>query len=97
MITGRVIGYLELGIAVLLSLICVVFAWATFRPAQGLDHYGVDSPLPYVYLTLPLAVAFWICGIALLKDWRYRWRLHALPVLALIAAWRSDLWVPYVV
>jgi hypothetical protein len=93
MIAGRAIGYLELGIAVLLSLICVVFAWGTFRPAEG----SVDSPLPYIYLTLPLAVAFWICGIALLKGWRYRWRLHALPVLALIAAWRSDLWVPYVV
>lgn len=65
MITRRAIACLELGIAVLLSLICVVFAWATFRPTQGgslLDLWNVPQGF-YVVSTLFLLALSLVLGI----------------------------------
>jgi hypothetical protein len=93
----RVVAWIELCVAAILTLVSAASAWEVFvAPAD--PHrvgYGEVAWLALL-LETPLAVSFWICAVALLRGWRRRWLFHILPV-AVIAACCSPLWLRYAV
>ena len=86
--TSRVVACVEFFVASVLTCFAGVAAWNVLVPPTDRWAYLDAWPSFALFLVLPLAVAFWICGAALFWDWRYRWRFHALPGVILIA----ELW-----
>jgi hypothetical protein len=85
--TSRVIACLEFSVAAVLTFFAGVSAWNVVLPPTERWAYLDAWPSLALFLTLPLATALWICGAGLFWNWRYRWSLHALPSVILIADW----------
>ena len=95
---GRVVAWIELCLAAVLTYIGAASAWEVFFTPVDPRRvgYGEVSWLAFVLAT-PLAVSLWICGTALFRGWRRRWVLHLLPTVVVIAACVFPLWLRYAV
>ena len=77
----RMVAWAELGLAAILTYLCAGSAWEmSLRPTDPSFRYGEWSWLVFA-MAAPMAAAFWICGVALYRNWRLHWKLHLLPLL----------------
>jgi hypothetical protein len=84
---SRVVACVEFSVASVLTYFAGVAAWNVVVPPADRWAYLDAWPSLALFLALPLAVAFWICGAALFWNWRYRWSLHALLGVIVIMDW----------
>ena len=84
---SRVLACVEFSVASMLTSFAGIAAWNVVVPPTDRWAYLDAWPSLALFLALPLAAAFWISGAALFWNWRYRWSLHALPSVILIADW----------
>jgi hypothetical protein len=88
----HVLGWVEIVVATLLTVVIGSFLMYELHPRPGEDE---GSLVAILFLT-PFALAFWTCGISLRRNWRIRWKLHALIGIATLLACTIARWLPYV-
>jgi hypothetical protein len=95
---GRVVAWIELCLAVVLTCASAVSAWDVFFTPRDPRWRGYEEVAWIAFLLwTSLAASLWICSTALFRGWRQRWVLHLLPVVAVIAACSSPWWLRYAV
>ena len=97
MTTERAVAWIELLLAVAFTYVTARAAWGVLLPPTDPRARYEEWSVVLLYVASPFAVTMWICAVALFRGWRHRWRLHVLPIIALIAACLADWWLPYVV
>ena len=81
----KILAWVELLLAALLTFVAFRSLWSMFMPpSDPLEaNYGEWAPL-VLAVTAPVAASFWLTGIALLRNWRFRWIAHAVPLVVIL-------------
>jgi hypothetical protein len=76
---------MELLLAALLTFVAFRSLWFMYMPlSDPLDaSHGELAPI-VLAVTAPVAASFWLTGIALLRNWRFRWIAHAVPPVVIV-------------
>ena len=83
----KILACVELLLAALLTFGALRSLWdILFGPSNPIEAADAWS-LPVLMITAPIAASLWLTGAALLRNWRTRWVLHAIPPVLILATW----------
>jgi hypothetical protein len=96
----RVALYLKIlaGIEVLLAALLMFAALRSlsvmlFPASDPLKAAHEEWSLLVLMITAPIAASLLLTSVALLRNWRSRWILHAVPPAFVVCAWLVLLWL----
>jgi len=90
----KAVAYGEVGLAVLLTVVSLASFHDLQIPETDLHaRYTEWTPL-VLMLAVPLAVSFWLSGLALIRGWRSRWIMQLVPAVTIVCVvaflWWAD-------
>jgi|SRR5688572_3525569 len=84
----KVLAGVEVLVAALLTYVALRSLWGTLLgPADPLEAAHEEWSPVVLMVTAPIAASLWLTVVALLRNWRSRWMLHAIPPAVVICMW----------
>ncbi len=92
---AKAVAYGEFVVAVLLTVAGIASVRDLFIPEfDPRSRYTEWTPLALM-LAVPLAISFWLSGLALVRGWRSRWLMQLVPVVTIICAAAFLMWADH--
>ena|SRR2546425_225046 len=92
---AKAVAYGELVVAVLLTVAGLASVQDLFIPEiDPRFRYTEWAPLALM-LAVPLAISFWLSGVALVRGWRSRWLMQLAPAVVIVCVAAFLVWADH--